>query len=791
MVGEGQARSRRWRRRLVVLLLGLLLARPLPAAEGGSGPSPSTDVFGIFSIPGDERSLEALRDQEVGWVRLQYQMGEDPPAVKQAFLKRLLDEGYGLWLTLYYRDRSNIQDLERLQASVQGGFPPQDPLPFQQAIEQIVQPLLDHLKDSGKAPGRWLVIQFGNETLPDDVAPPQPVRFWHGTSEEYLEALELTYEAVKNLDPSLPVAVGGISSEQMESVLEGLGPLVKWNERLLREGRYDWADLHLYNAVESIPDKIAWVRRRWIGPLAVTECGGPDERTGVSYTEELHAQDLVRRVRAVLESGAQRVFWAHLRDIPDALDQLQEDTGLIELDWRRKPAFEAYRQLIADRHRLYFAHFGFGSEGPASLFSRITLLNPDPDQAAQVSIEFRDDAGDPLSVPLEGGQVASQLEATLPPGGSRSWQTTRDGPVRTGSAVVSADRRVAGVILFGGSVGIAGVGSSSPLREMVAPVEKAPGVNTGLALMGLGPDQVLTLALRDAQGNSLARAELELPAGAHRALFVDEIPWQEPWTAQEFQGSLWVEGEADFAATVIRQSSGLGTEFATLPVTPLLSDPGELHFPQFGDGRAGEANIFSQLVVQNLDLQRPVAVSLQVRDDQGNPLDVDLNGVAVEGTGEMTLAGSGSLFLKTDGDGPLQTGSSSAFSSGRINGVVLYGGSVGAAGVGASPAGRCFLAPVETEPGSNTGIALLALEEELELDLEVRRESGELAAQARLHLPAGGHRALFVDEVKWDRLVDFGSFSGVLKMQSRQRFSSTVILLNAGGLATLPVVPVD
>jgi hypothetical protein len=127
----------------------------------------------------------------------------------------------------------------------------------------------------------------------------------------------------------------------------GTEPLAKWHERMLRDGRMDWADVHLYDHIDTIPARVNWIRGLWRGPLAATEIGGPDERTGVRYSEELHAQDLIQRLRTALKSGVDRVFWAHLDENPHA-DARFQPMGLVTRQWRKKPAFEAYKRLIAE-----------------------------------------------------------------------------------------------------------------------------------------------------------------------------------------------------------------------------------------------------------------------------------------------------------------------------------------------------------------------------------------------------------------------------------------------------------
>ena len=82
-----------------------------------------------------------------------------------------------------------------------------------------------------------------------------------------------------------------------------------------------------------------------------------------------------------------------------------------------------------------------------------------------------------------------------------------------GSVTVSSDIELAGVLLFGGSVGVAGVGASEVLRRgFAAPLESnaEEEINTGIAIMNLtGKTVTLDLELVDPDGNVLATAKLE------------------------------------------------------------------------------------------------------------------------------------------------------------------------------------------------------------------------------------------------------------------------------------------
>ena len=65
-----------------------------------------------------------------------------------------------------------------------------------------------------------------------------------------------------------------------------------------------------------------------------------------------------------------------------------------------------------------------------------------------------------------------------------------------------------------------------------------PGVNTGVAVMGLGVPQKLKLELLDSEGEVVAEAEFEFVTGEEQdARFVDQFNWdQGRWTSPTLRG---------------------------------------------------------------------------------------------------------------------------------------------------------------------------------------------------------------------------------------------------------------
>jgi hypothetical protein len=213
--------------------------------------------------------------------------------------------------------------------------------------------------------------------------------------------------------------------------------------------------------------------------------------------------------------------------------------------------------------RLYFPQFASGTQGGASVFSQITLINMNSSACANVLVEIDDDTGEPLAVHLNGEEVPGRLEVAIPASGSIALDTGGIGQLSTGSVLVTSGEPISGFVLYGGTLGLAGVTAGQPLRKFVGPVRTNSGTSVGVAMMGLGEAQTIHLELRDEGGNLVATAGVGLGARSHVARLVSEFGWDSPPNFTNFRGTLCAVGDADFAATLVLASGG---DVATLPV---------------------------------------------------------------------------------------------------------------------------------------------------------------------------------------------------------------------------------
>jgi len=212
-----------------------------------------------------------------------------------------------------------------------------------------------------------------------------------------------------------------------------------------------------------------------------------------------------------------------------------------------------------------------------------------------------------------------------------------------------------------------------------------------------------------------------------------------------------------------------------------------LYFAQFANGSQSGASIVSEITLLPLTVGATALATIEINDDAGNPLHVNLNGGAVAGRADVVIPANASLTLKSDGLGALKTGSVAVSSDVKLSGFVLFDGSIGLAGGPASKPLRTFSAPVKSGSGNYTGIALMGLGQDQTVQLELRSQQGNLVAETSMVLGPKAHVAKFVHELAWDNPVDFSSFSGTLRARGTADFAATVILITPTGSAFLPV----
>ncbi len=213
---------------------------------------------------------------------------------------------------------------------------------------------------------------------------------------------------------------------------------------------------------------------------------------------------------------------------------------------------------------LHFAQFAAGG----GISSDIVLTNPSPVWPIPVSLALYNADGSPIDP--GGVVVGGTSDFVLAPLTTRTVSTRSAGNLVIGSAVVSAERPIFGVIRFDlAGTGVAGVGSSVPAREVALPVRRKGALSTGAAVRNVTLEQIqVELRLLGANGALVGTALRPLHPGARIAEFIQEL-FPGVNTA-DFEGTLVVQALSGRIGAIGLELEP-GSRFTTLPVSRVRS----------------------------------------------------------------------------------------------------------------------------------------------------------------------------------------------------------------------------
>ena len=470
---------------------------------------------------------------------------------------------------------------------------------------------------------------------------------------------------------------------------------------------------------------------------------------------------------------------------------------------------------------LDFAHFANGT----GITSEMVLVNVSP-HPIRPAIYFYDRGGrliDPASVVdvtvdlevTEDGSLTVRTE--MEPLGVLTISTHGQGELVSGSVKVVSDGPLGGLVRYGvPNIGVAGVGASPPVRDVLFPARRqAGGIRTATALHNLGAEAMGVSCRLMSGGVALEEVEIPLEANGQTSWFIEDT--FTTTDTSDFLGSVrcTAPGRGRFTAIAVEMDAAQRI-FNTLSVVPVDQTGGGggetvLDFAHFVNG-----TWITDLVFLNLETQpsRPAPTpfhtailpsrpAIYFYDTEGNPIAADS---VVDITGDLEITEDGALTVRTEmeplgvltisthGRGELVSGSVRVVSEGPIGGMLRFEHpDLGVAGVGASPPVSDALFPVRRQEGGiTTGVALHNLESSAGLvHCDLMRE-GVLLDGASIPLEANGQTSWLIDQAFPD--TDTSDFAGSVRCSAPggNLFTAVALEMDSGTriFTTLPVVPV-
>ena len=163
--------------------------------------------------------------------------------------------------------------------------------------------------------------------------------FFEGSSENYLEILKATYQAVKEADPEAKVLHAGVA---------GIEPfMVSFWEPVFEKGNqyFDIANIHSIGVSDelNVPDFKTLLSRYGIDkPVWVTEA-----QHSVEIGLEEHGRILAKSYVIAFACGADKVFYTMFK-VPTFAPSQHRQAALIDVNGVKRPAYYALKTLIQE-----------------------------------------------------------------------------------------------------------------------------------------------------------------------------------------------------------------------------------------------------------------------------------------------------------------------------------------------------------------------------------------------------------------------------------------------------------
>ena len=168
----------------------------------------------------------------------------------------------------------------------------------------------------------------------------------------------------------------------------------------------------------------------------------------------------------------------------------------------------------------------------------------------------------------EDGSLSTWTE--MEPLGELTISTHGRGEGVSGSVRVVSDGPIGGFLRFDlPGIGVAGVGASSSVRDVLFPARRqAEGIRTAAALHNLGEEAMEVSCHLMSGGVALEEAEIPLEANGQEARYIEE--WFTGTDTSDFAGSVRCTAPEEGVFTGVAVELDAGNRiFTTLPVVPV------------------------------------------------------------------------------------------------------------------------------------------------------------------------------------------------------------------------------
>jgi hypothetical protein len=421
----------------------------------------------------------------------------------------------------------------------------------------------------------------------------------------------------------------------------------------------------------------------------------------------------------------------------------------------------------------------------------ISLVNTDTIPAF-FQLNFWNDDGTAMQLPLASGGTVTQYSDTIPLGGSRTINTGEGTSLLQGWAELVTSRSIGGLAIFRqrrpGSPDFEAASTLGPNANgsLLAPFDNTQSFVTSMALVNPASQTArVSVNIRDENGVILSSSNISLPPRGHTGF---ALPSQFPASANRRGLAEFSTSDSPLAGLGLRFNPG--GAFTSLPVTTNrdLSAPiGRRIIAQVADGQ----NWKTTLSLVNGDSAFGTA-KVNFYQGTGDPLGLVFDQIG-SGTSVVSKVPSvGAISYSTSGvSANLAQGWAELSGSQGFRGEAIFRQSAPgrpdfeAASPIMTSVSSDFLLPFDNTQGYVTSVALVNPNQAATITMSIRDENGVPISSSTLRLPAGGQTAFVLK----DQISGAANRRGVAEFSCPTGLTGLGLRFSPGGAFTsLPIL---